>query len=200
MTQNEKDALAEALIDARLTRYSSGHGEVSDCISFYMTGVRGAEAILEAARNWHRHTTQGGVDELMAYFTQNVDGWGVSEWFDRLVKAVEDHDRAKINGDDIRAETCLNIAVSSAFRLARYCKENIRAALKQPDEVDVEALKQDVFDAVDTNPYLRGVDPLACADFVVNYLAATGRFKQLTKTAENVSKPDLSSGDRHAPE
>jgi hypothetical protein len=53
--------------------------------------------------------------------------------------------------------------------------------LTEQKAVDVESLKRDVFDAVDKNPYIHGVDPLACADFVIDHLTTRYNITEKTK-------------------
>jgi len=79
-------------------------------------------------------------DSAMSFFTTNVDNWGAEEWFKRMVSAIENHDKMRVNGQDLQAETYLNIAMSSMFHLARdhsRIVESLRrenAALKTENE------------------------------------------------------------------
>lgn len=68
----------------------------------------------------------------LSYFTANVDTWGAAQWFDRLAKAIRDHDAAVVSGDEIEAETCRMIASSSAMRLVRDFEPAVRSALETP--------------------------------------------------------------------
>ena len=75
----------------------------------------------------------------MRFFTQNVDRWGAAEWFDRLVEAVREQDKAVMAmyaaADDDKAchemtfQTYRNIAASSAMHLVRDFEKEVRAAL-----------------------------------------------------------------------
>lgn len=65
----------------------------------------------------------------MEFFSQNVDSWGASEWFDRLAKAIREQDKAVVAGDDISFETFRMIAASSAMALVRDHEQAVRAAL-----------------------------------------------------------------------
>jgi len=69
------------------------------------------------------------TDNPMAFFSESVDKWGASEWFDRLAKAIRAQDKAVLAKDEIRLETCRMIAASSAMRLVRDHEQTVRAAL-----------------------------------------------------------------------
>ncbi|MBZ9600685.1 hypothetical protein [Phyllobacterium chamaecytisi] len=58
------------------------------------------------------------------------DHWGAAEWFDRMAKAIREHDKAVAAGLYVRAETYRNIAASSGLNLVRDYEQQIRAALK----------------------------------------------------------------------
>lgn len=94
-------------------------------------------------------------DNPMDYFTQNVDAWTEKEWFERLIKAVKDHDKARVSGDDLRSDTCTNIIISTAFILARDYEQTIRQALQAQAEKDrvmklmaeaLESAKEELWD------------------------------------------------------
>ena len=74
----------------------------------------------------------------LEFFKDNVDSWGAKEWFDRLVKAVYNHDVYRVSGDDLQAETCVNVIISTAFRLVRDCEGDIRQALQQDGWLTLE--------------------------------------------------------------
>jgi hypothetical protein len=65
----------------------------------------------------------------MQFFAENVDQCGAAEWFDHLVKAVREHDKAVVAKDEPSAETYRMIASSSAMRLVRDYEPVVRAAL-----------------------------------------------------------------------
>lgn len=76
----------------------------------------------------------------MRFFSCNVDNWGALEWFKRMADACEDHDRKrrvlfqctdKEEKDilEISANTSKMVMTSSAFHLARECKDAVAAAL-----------------------------------------------------------------------
>jgi len=66
------------------------------------------------------------------FFSENVDRWGASEWFNRLAVAVRDQDKAVLAGDEVAMEICRNVAASSAMRLVRDYEPQVRAALSPP--------------------------------------------------------------------
>ncbi len=83
-----------------------------------------------------------GQDENpMRFFAENVDKWGALEWFNRMVAALQESDKAvgeywllKQAGEDttfaeIGMEFSKNIITSSAYRLARDFKDQVRTAL-----------------------------------------------------------------------
>ena len=75
-------------------------------------------------RRGHAQTAKQPID----FFT-NVDAWGAAEWFDRMAKAIREHDTAVLAGDDEATETYRMIAASSAMRLVREYEHYVRAAL-----------------------------------------------------------------------
>ena len=86
----------------------------------------------------------------LEFFMTNVDSWGAREWFQRLQDAVKAHDKAVVAAykdedteaaNQIRAETFKNIAMSSAFRLARDHGEEI-LDLTRRNALMVEALAE----------------------------------------------------------
>lgn len=72
----------------------------------------------------------------MSFFSENVDGWGAAEWFDRAAKAIRSQDKANVKGDDIAFETYRMIAASSLARLVRDHEDTVRAALSTDVEPD----------------------------------------------------------------
>ena len=82
----------------------------------------------------------GPAENPMRFFSENVGNWGALQWFNRLVDACEDHDRKRrdafLSNDadekdmlSLSADTSKKIMSSSAFRLAREHKDDIRSAL-----------------------------------------------------------------------
>lgn len=65
----------------------------------------------------------------LEFFESNVDNWGALEWFERLVNAVEEQDKAVLAGDDVRFEICRMVAATTAMRLAREYGSEIKALL-----------------------------------------------------------------------
>lgn len=65
----------------------------------------------------------------MDFFSENVDLWGASEWFNRLATAIRQQDAAVRAGDMMKMETCRNVAASSAMRLVRDYEQQVRTAL-----------------------------------------------------------------------
>jgi hypothetical protein len=95
-------------------------------------------AALEAALSAAEPVEQD--ENPMRFFADNVDKWGALEWFNRLVDACEDHDRKLTKAfrcedpDEkdmlsLPADTSRMIMSSSAFRLAREHRDEIRNAL-----------------------------------------------------------------------
>lgn len=88
----------------------------------------------------------------MRFFADNVDKWGALEWFSRMVDACEDHDRKRrfifeCTDDEekdifeISANTSKMVMTSSAFHLARECKDEILSALSaQVQDVAAKSL------------------------------------------------------------
>jgi hypothetical protein len=70
------------------------------------------------------------------FFSENVDKWGASEWFNRLADAIRQQDAAIVAGDKIAFEICRNVAASSAMRLVRDYEHEVRAALTRIRELD----------------------------------------------------------------
>lgn len=79
------------------------------------------------------------VKTPMRFFSENVDRWGASEWFDRLASAIREQDKAVMamhsaDGDEkfiheVAFETYRNIAASSAMHLVRDFETEVRRAL-----------------------------------------------------------------------
>ncbi len=76
----------------------------------------------------------------MRFFADKVDNWGALEWFNRMADACEDHDRkrriiSQCTDDEekeileISANTSKMVMTSSAFHLARECKDSVISAL-----------------------------------------------------------------------
>lgn len=79
-------------------------------------------------------------------FFGNCEGCGAAEWFERMVNAVMEQDKAVVAGDTLRAETYRNIASSSAMELARGYRTQIRNALATPPDAaaTIERLQEKV--------------------------------------------------------
>ncbi|WBU27517.1 hypothetical protein OOZ54_12515 [Rhodopseudomonas palustris] len=66
----------------------------------------------------------------MDFFSQSVDQWGAPEWFDRMAKALRQQNEAVVAGDQMKFETCKNVAASSAHRLVSDFEDQVRTALR----------------------------------------------------------------------
>ncbi|MCZ7929495.1 hypothetical protein [Agrobacterium pusense] len=120
-----------------------------DCVGWTAEGPRqmtfghvrrahSALAALEAALSAAESVEKD--ENPMRFFADKVDNWGALEWFNRMADACEDHDRKRriiVQCADeeekdileISANTSKMVMTSSAFHLARECKDVVVSAL-----------------------------------------------------------------------
>jgi len=85
------------------------------------------------------------MDDAMKFFMTNIDSWGVEEHFDRLVSAVEEHDKCVVEGkEESERELYQNIFTSQALTIARDYSDVIKAAIADTERVKVleDALRE----------------------------------------------------------